>query len=150
VKSFSVRRRRDGGGAFLGALYFLMRRLVPSDQRAGFFPYILTVYGVAWAVLLTTVMIAGQGTELFAHSGRTWFWFFLLAFCCTMVGHSLYNKALDFFKAHVVGSWVLTEPFIAAGLAWLLLDEPMNWHVLWGVIPMYAGVVWILWLEKDG
>jgi len=136
--------------AILGAMYFLMRRLVPPDQRVGFFPYVLTMNVAAWLVLLTIVIATSQSGQLFAATPRAWFWLFMLAFCCSAIGHSLYNKALDFFKAHVVGSWFLTEPFIATALAWLLLGEAMSWRVLWCVAPTYAGVLWVLWLERDG
>jgi drug/metabolite transporter (DMT)-like permease len=135
--------------AVLGAAYFLMRRTVPQKDLRAFVPYILTVYVVAMIVLLLTVFVAGQTGRIFGHPPLTWFWFFMLGIFGTVLGHSLFNKALDYFKAHVAGSWILTEPIISAVLAWVILAEAFNRHVLWGVVPIYAGVVWILWLERD-
>ncbi|MFC1475685.1 DMT family transporter [Candidatus Zixiibacteriota bacterium] len=135
--------------AVLGAGYFLMRRIVPKKDLREFVPYILIVYVVSMIVLLLTVLVSGQAGRIFGHPPITWLWFFILGTFGTVLGHSLFNKALDYFKAHVAGSWILTEPIISAMLAWIILAEAFNRHVLWGVVPIYVGVVWILWLERE-
>jgi len=135
--------------AVLGAWYFLMRRLVPPKERAEFFPYILTMYVTSTVVLFFIVLFSGNAGRITGYAPSTWLWFFMLGFFSTVIGHSLYNKSLDFFKAHVAGSWILTEPIISAALAWVILAEAFNWRVLWGVAPIFAGVFWILWLERE-
>ncbi len=134
--------------AVLGAAYFLMRRTVPRKAMADFFPYILVVYTSATVVLFVMVLLAGQTARIIGHSAETWFWLWMLGLIGTVLGHSLFNKALDYFKTHVAGSWVLTEPVISAILAWIIIGEAFNRHILWGVIPIYLGVVWIFRLER--
>lgn len=135
--------------AVLGAVYFLMRRMVPKRDLPDFMPYMLVVYVVSMLVLFLIVLVSGQIGRTISYSSNTWLWMLMLGLFGTVLGHSLFNKALDYFKAHVAGSWILTEPLISAVLAWIILAEAFNKHVLWGILPIYVGVIWILRLERD-
>jgi len=134
--------------ALAGAGYFLMRRTLPQKDLPAFFPYILTVYAAAFTVLLALVIAAGTASQILPRTPTAWLWLVLLGVVGTALGHSLYNKALDYFKAYVAGSWILTEPILSAVLAWIILDESFNRYVFLAVIPIYFGVISILRLES--
>jgi len=135
--------------AIISAGYMVARRYLTPTDRKEFFPYILTVYASSTVVLLALVVITGETGRLFDHTPTIWFWFAVLAVVGTVTGHSLLNKALDYFKAHVAGIWVLTEPIMAALSAWLVLGEGIQPHILWGLGPIYLGVYWVLRLERN-
>ncbi len=133
--------------AILSGAYLLARRTVPAGDRKKFIPYITIMYTAATVLMLGIVVARGKTAAVVGYSAETWLWVACLAIGSTIIGHSLFNKALDYFKAHVVGSWILTEPVISAIIAALVLYEAINPHILWGVVPIYLGVIWILRLE---
>jgi len=132
-------------GAAAVAGYFMIGRLV--QRRMAVFPYIFATYGVC-AVFLG-VFVALSGNSFTGYPPLTWLWFFLLGLVASVIGHSLYNRALRFFKAHVVGSCVLGEPVGATILAYFFLAEIPPWYAFLGAIPIFAGVAWVFYLERN-
>lgn len=133
-------------GAVAVAGYFLLGRLI--QRKITVFPYIFLAYSSAAVWLGVFAVVAGDSFSGYPRS--TWLWFFLLGLVPTVIGHSLYNRALRFFKTHVVGACVLTEPIGATILAWLFLAEIPPWYALLGAVPIFAGVAWVFWLERKG
>lgn len=132
-------------GAVMAAAYFLMGRLV--QRSIPVFPYIFTTY--ANSAIFLGIMVLTAGDSLAGYPQATWLWFVLLGLVPTVIGHSLYNQALRFFRAHVVSVAILAEPVGATILAYLLLAEIPPWYALFGALPIFAGVTWVFWLERD-
>ncbi len=132
-------------GAIMVAAYFLIGRLVL--RRVPVFPYIFATYGSSAVFLGLIVLIAGD--RFTGYPSMTWLWFVLLGLVASVIGHSLYNRALRFFKTHVVGVCVLAEPVGATILAYLLLTESPPWYALLGAIPIFLGVAWVFRLERE-
>jgi len=132
-------------GAVMVAGYFLMGRLI--QRTVPVFPYIFTAYASAAVFLAIIAFLAGDSFT--GYPPATWLWFVLLGLIPTVIGHSLYNRALRFLKAHVVGVCVLAEPIGATILAYIFLTESPPWYALFGAVPIFAGVTWVFWLEQD-
>jgi len=90
----------------------------------------------------------GASEDFTGYPHMTWLWFFLLGLVCTVIGHSLYNRALRFFKTHVVSVAVLAEPIGATILAYFFLAELPPWYALLGAVPIFLGVAWVFRLER--
>ncbi len=131
-------------GAVAVAGYFILGRLV--QRTVPVFPYITIAYGSSAVFLGIIVLIAGKPVVGYAQS--TWLYMILLALVASVIGHSLYNRALRFYKAHVVGVSVLAEPVGATILAYLILAETPPWYALLGAIPIFGGVAWVFYLER--
>ncbi|MFC1475684.1 DMT family transporter [Candidatus Zixiibacteriota bacterium] len=132
-------------GGVMVAAYFMIGRLV--QRRVSVFPYIFTTYSSAAVFLGLIVLFAGD--RLSGYPPMTWLWLVLLGLVASVIGHSLYNRALRFFKTHVVGVCVLAEPVGATILAYLLLAETPPWYALFGAGPIFCGVAWVFWLERE-
>ncbi len=132
-------------GAIAVAGYFMLGRLV--QRRVSVFPYIFTTYTASAVFLGLAVLFTGG--RFTGYPAMTWLWMFLLGLVASVIGHSLYNRALRFFKAHVVGVCVLAEPVGATVLAYFLLAETPPWYALLGAIPIFIGVAWVFRLERN-
>lgn len=131
-------------GAIMVAAYFMIGRLV--QRRVPVFPYVFATYSFSAAFLGLIVLFAGE--RLTSYPPMTWLWMVLLGLVASVIGHSLYNRALRFFKTHVVGVCVLAEPVGATILAYFLLAENPPWYAMLGAIPIFLGVVWVFRLER--
>lgn len=133
-------------GAVMASAYFLMGRMI--QRTTPVFAYIYTTYAAAACFLGIIVLIAGD--RFVGYPPMTWLWFLMLGLVPTVIGHSLYNRALRYFKAHVVGAAVLAEPVGATFLAYLILHEIPPWYAMLGALPIFVGVAWVFWLERNG
>jgi len=92
--------------------------------------YLAFVYGVAAAVLIAAVAVAGTppwpGTRL------SWLPLVGMAVGPTLMGHSLLNWALAHTQAYRVNLAVLLEPVLATLWTWLFIGEVPPVHVLPG------------------
>ncbi len=132
-------------GAVMVAGYFMLGRLI--QRTVPVFPYILVAYGSSAVFLGLIALIAGK--PFVGYSASTWLYMLLLALVASVIGHSLYNRALRFYKAHVVGVSILAEPVGATILAYFILAETPPWYALLGAIPIFGGVAWVFYLERD-
>jgi len=132
-------------GAVTAAAYFLMGRLIQRSLPV--FPYIFLTYGSS-AIFLGIIALVSGG-NFTGYPPMTWLWFLLLGLVPTVIGHSLYNRALRYFKTHVVSVAVLAEPIGATILAYFFLAEIPPWYALLGAVPIFIGVAGVFLLERD-
>jgi drug/metabolite transporter (DMT)-like permease len=123
-------------GAVGAAGYFLVGRHL--RVRLSLLAYVFPVYGVAAAVLMGSVLLAGL--PLLPPDPRSWLWLLLLALGPQILGHSSLNWALRYLSATYVTLAVLGESVGSTLLAWWLLrEEPSSWALAGGVL-ILAGI----------
>jgi drug/metabolite transporter (DMT)-like permease len=133
-------------GAIMAAAYLVVGRQVRKSVST--LGYVLVAYSAAAVALgIVAVVIQTPLTGLPAHS---WLWIILAALGPSVIGHTLYNRALKDFSAHAVATTILGgETIIATVLAALVLSEyPSPWAIV-GAIPIAIGVIWTLRLERN-
>ena len=122
---FQIGRTAIIGDAFallaglLAAAYFLMGRNVRKSVNLT--NYVTVVYSVA-TVCLAMLSICMRNSFL-TYSPNTYFWMFMLALVCTIIGHSLFNFSLKYLSAHKVGMTIFAEPVGAIILAYFIFHE---------------------------
>jgi drug/metabolite transporter (DMT)-like permease len=107
------------GGAVTVSIYMLIGRYVRRELSVHL--YTMIVYGVAFATLLATTLVAR--IPLWPYPPRELLLFAALALFCTLLGHSLFNWALRYLPTSVVSTSILGEPVIASILAIVLFSE---------------------------
>lgn len=117
--------------AILVSGYLLIgQRLRP---RMSLLVYVFFVYGAAWAVL--GVMAVTMQLPLTGFPAREWWLFVALAVVPTLMGHTVFNWALQHVPASVVSVSILGEPVGAVVLAMLVLGEvPAPMQIVGGLI----------------
>ena len=124
-------------GALFASGYLLIgRRLRPSVSLPA---YTFLVYGIAAAVLLGIVAIAGQ--SLVGYPWLTYLLFLALALIPQLVGHSTFNWALRYLSAAYVSITLLGEPVGSTALAYAILGEIPSAFKLVGLALILAGIV---------
>lgn len=106
-------------GAVMAATYLFFGRII--RQKLNLIPYIFSVYSIS-AVVIGIICLFYK-VHIFPYPKITFLWFFLLAIVPTIIGHTLYNWALKYVKAYLVGTTILGEPFGATILAFLIFKE---------------------------
>ena len=131
-------------GALSAAAYLVVGRQV--RRTVSTLGYVLISYATATAVLgLWAVAIQ---SPLKGYPAVSWMWIIAVGLVSSVIGHTLYNRALKYFSAHTVATTILGEPIVAAALAALVLAEyPSTWAYL-GAIPIILGVLWAIRLER--
>jgi drug/metabolite transporter (DMT)-like permease len=118
------------GGAVMMAGYLLVGRKL--RQEVSTINYTFWVYGIASLVLL--VLALALKAPLYPYSVNVYFIFLLLAVIPTLMGHSVFNWALDKVPVALVSLIILGEPVGATILAWLFLNEPPTlFHYIGGL-----------------
>jgi drug/metabolite transporter (DMT)-like permease len=131
-------------GAIMASAYLIIGRQV--RRTASTFGYVLIAYTTA-AIVLGFWCVAAR-SPFAGFPTRTWFWMLLAGLVPSVIGHTLYNRALKDFSAHTVATTILGEPIVATSLAALVLAEyPSAWAVL-GAIPIALGVLWALRIAR--
>ncbi len=108
------------GGAVMMAGYLLVGRRL--RQKVTTLNYTFWVYGIASLVLL--ILALSLKVPLYPYTPRVYFIFLLLAVIPTLMGHSVFNWALDKVPVALVSLIILGEPVGATILAWIFLQEP--------------------------
>jgi drug/metabolite transporter (DMT)-like permease len=132
-------------GAVMAAGYLVVGRQV--RRTVSTMGYVLISYSVAAAVLgIWSVAIA---TPLAGFTPATWMWMIVAGLGPSVIGHTIYNRALKDFSAHTVATTILGgETLVATTLAMIVLSEyPSVWAVV-GIVPIALGVYWALRLER--
>ncbi len=123
--------------ALLFTVYFMLgkrfRRLLSTTV------YVAVVYGVAAATSFG-VMIA-SGMALFSYSGKSWLAFALLAAGPTLMGHTSFNHALRYLRAGWLSALTLSEPLLAAIVAWWAWGEAVTASTAAGYVLVGASVL---------
>lgn len=121
------------GGAVMMAGYLLVGRKL--RQEVSTINYTFWVYGIASLVLLALAL--ALKAPLYPYTLKIYFIFLLLAVIPTLMGHSVFNWALDKVPVALISLIILGEPVGATILAWVFLNEPPT-------LPHYIGGLFIL------
>lgn len=130
------------GGQLLGDVLAVVAAILVSGylligqrlrSRMSLLVYVFFVYGAAAAVL--GVMAVIMQLPLTGYAAREWWLFAALAVIPTLMGHTVFNWALQHVPASVVSVSILGEPVGAVVLAMVLLGEiPAPIQLLGGLI----------------
>jgi drug/metabolite transporter (DMT)-like permease len=104
--------------------------------------YTTICYSVC-AVLLVVVCLIG-GVQMTGFSGSTWLAIAGLVIGAQLLGHSMFNYALEHVSATTVAVLILLEIPGASLLAWLWLGQTPNASSIPGLLLLVAGVVTVL------
>ena len=127
-------------GAIAVAGYFIVGSSL--RPKLPLLAYIFPVYGTAALFLVLAAPLLGAG--LTGLPARTYFYCFLMALVCQVIGHSLFNWALRRMKTTLVVMATLGEPIGTTMIAWLILGElPLPTEILGGVVVL-VGVFVVL------
>ncbi len=132
-------------GAVMAAAYFVVGRQV--RRTVSTFGYVLVSYTTAAVTLGIWALLVHSPLSGFPVS--SWFWIVLAGLGPSVIGHTLYNRALKDYPAHTVATTILGEPLVATILAAVVLSEYPGRSALIGAIPIVIGVVWAIRLERD-
>ena len=105
--------------------------------------YIVPVYGVAAVISILSLKLFTKYT-LFGYPPMTWLYLVLLALVPMMMGHTVMNYLMRFFRAITVTSSFLAEPIIASLLAIYFLGEIPDMLTIVGMIITISGVFMVL------
>jgi drug/metabolite transporter (DMT)-like permease len=133
------------GGALAIAGYFIVGSRL--RKRLSLIAYVFPVYSVAAAALLA-VSIAAR-VSLAGFEPESYLYCFLMAFVCQILGHSLFNWALEHLAATVVSIAVLGEPVGASILAVLILREVPGSSVILGGALILMGIFLVLYASPE-
>jgi drug/metabolite transporter (DMT)-like permease len=131
--------------ALIGAVTVAVYVLIGRSSRTGgvgVLPYSIVVYSAAAATLLPVALILD--VRLWGYSGETWFWLAAITAGPQLLGHTVFNWALRYVEASVISGTILTEPVVAALLAWLVLSERPDLLTLVGGAVVLAGLYFLL------
>ncbi len=131
-------------GAIMAAAYLLCGRVV--RQKLSLVTYIFTVYFISALVLGFLCII--WGTPLYPYPADTFLWFILLGLIPTVIGHSLYNWALKYLKAYLVGMSILGEPVGATILAYFIFRQIPPTLTYVGAAAIFTGIFLVFWSQK--
>jgi len=132
-------------GAFMAALYMVTGRRVRQDLPL--LPYVFLVY-TSSAVFLGICCLAFR-VRMAGYPGQTYLWLVLLALVPTLMGHTLFNWALKYLRAYVIGVSLLGEPIGASVLAYFVFGEvPAPLKFVGGA--MVLGSIYLLARKERG
>lgn len=131
-------------GAVMAAAYLLCGRVV--RQKLSLITYIFMVYFISALVLGVLCVI--WGTPLYPYPPKTFLWFILLGLIPTVIGHTLYNWALKYLKAYLVGISILGEPVGATILAYLIFKQIPPTLTYLGAATIFTGIFLVFWSQK--
>ncbi len=123
-------------GAVALAFYLVAGRVLRRSLST--LPYAASVYAVSGLTLAAGAV--SMGHPFSGYPMREYAIFLALALGPSCVGHTLYNYALKYVKAHVVSLAILMEPIGATLLAWIVLGEVPSLRVVIGGAVLLAGV----------
>jgi drug/metabolite transporter (DMT)-like permease len=131
-------------GAVMAAAYLLCGRVV--RQKLSLITYIFMVYFISALVL--GVLCAIWGTPLYPYPSKTFLWFILLGLVPTVIGHTLYNWALKYLRAYLVGISILGEPVGATILAYLIFKQIPPTLTYLGAAAIFTGIFLVFWSQR--
>ena len=131
-------------GGFMAALYMVTGRRV--RQELPLLPYVFVVYSTA-AVLLGVCCLAFR-VKMAGYPGQTYLWLILLALVPTHLGHTMFNWALKYLRAYIIGVSLMGEPIGASVLAYFVFSEVPPALTLVGGIMVLGGIY--LAVRKEG
>ncbi|MEW5702640.1 MAG: DMT family transporter [Candidatus Zixiibacteriota bacterium] len=132
-------------GAIMAAAYLVVGRRV--RRQVATLGYVLIAYSTAAVLLLIWGLTIKTPYATLPTS--SWLWIAAAGLGPSVIGHTLYNRALKDVSAHAVATTILGgETLLATGLAALVLHEfPSRWAFV-GAVPIALGVYWTFRLER--
>ena len=124
--------------------YFLIGQLV--RKRIGLTAYTFIVYGISTLVLL--IYVVGSGQELLRYPQEDWYIFLLLAIIPTLLGHSLFNWAIEWVSTTKISMAILFEPVGAALLAYYFFKESLSSMQIAGATLVLSGLSLFIVMNK--
>jgi drug/metabolite transporter (DMT)-like permease len=130
--------------ALLQALYTLCGRKARAELDTN--TYTSIVYGFTFAWMAVFVWVSDTPPTGF--QPQNLLWALGLAVLATLLGHTMLNVALKYFKAPTVSAVMLVTVVTAPLVVLLVLgDLPTKYTLLGGCI-IIVGLLWYLWMEK--
>jgi drug/metabolite transporter (DMT)-like permease len=127
-------------GAMFAAVYTALGEQVRT--RLSTTTYTWICYGSCAVVLLVVCLVAG--VDLVGYDHRTWAAILAIVAGAQLLGHSMFNYALNRTSATTVSVLALLEVPGAALLAWVWLDQAPRPAALPGLAVLLSGVVVVL------
>lgn len=122
-------------GAFFVAGYMMIGRVVRQKLSVTAYTFIVYLSSTITLILLSLF----TQTPLYPYSLHEMLKFLMLAVFCTILGHSIFNWALEHVKPTYVSTAILGEPVFATIWAVILFKEiPMLWQIIGSVIILYG------------
>lgn len=125
--------------AILGALFVAGYMMIGGiiRQKLSVTSYTFIVYTSSTITLILLSLLTK--TPLYPYPAPELLRFFLLAIFCTILGHSLFNWALEYVKPTFISTAVLGEPVFATIWAILFFSEiPRAWQIVGSLIILYG------------
>lgn len=135
--------------AILGGLsvsvYIMIGRIARQELSVNCYTFIVYSSAALTLILLSLV----TSTPLYPYPKLDWLLFLSLAVFCTILGHSIFNWALEYLNPAFVSTAILGEPVFATIWAMLLFKEiPTAWQILGGIIILLGIYGFIQTTEK--
>ncbi|MEV6298059.1 DMT family transporter [Actinoplanes sp. NPDC051861] len=130
--------------AVLGAIFAAVYTALGERARVTLSTttYTWICYGTC-ALLLLAVCLAFRA-DLVGYDGRTWAAILAIVVGAQLLGHSMFNYALQHTSATTVSVLILLEVPGAALIAWAWLGQVPRWESLPGLALLMAGVVVVI------
>ena len=89
-----------------------------------------------------------KGEKFGPYASIDWFWFLLLAIVPNLLGHNLFNWALQYISANVISIAILFEPVGASLLAFFIFSEVLRGSQIVGGVIVIVGIIFYTLDEK--
>lgn len=125
--------------AILGAIFVAGYMMIGGiiRQKLSVIPYTFIVYTSSTITLILLSIFTN--TPLYPYPAPELLRFLMLAVFCTVMGHSLFNWALEYVKPTYISTAVLGEPVFATIWAIIFFNEiPRIWQIIGSVIILYG------------
>lgn len=118
-------------GAFFMAGYMMIGKVIRQELSTTSYTFI--VYSSSTITLIIMDIITQ--TPFYPYPKQEWLIFLGLAVFCTILGHTIFNWALEYLSPSFVSIAILGEPVFATIWAIFLLKElPSPWQIIGGII----------------
>jgi len=123
--------------SLLFTVYFLLGKRLRQklDTRV----YVPSLYAIS--ALVCMALLPATGGPIVAFDRVTWLAFVLMALIPTMIGHTSLNMAVRYIDAGRITVLTLTEPAMAAVVAFFAWREPFTWQTAGGYLLIGAAVL---------
>lgn len=130
--------------ALLQALYTLCGRKARAKLDTNTYTTVAYTFTLLWmAAFLPLFGIRPTGFE-----PQNLLWALGLAVLCTLLGHTMLNMALKYFKAPTVSAVMMISVITGPLVVYIGLGEVPSRNTFWGGCVIIAGLVLYMWMER--